>query len=367
MSFYLRKSVRVGPIRFNLSKSGIGISAGVKGFRVGSGPRGNYVHMGRGGLYYRATIPSVSRPRVPSFPNEEHTPAQPASITHDPLHEIESGDVLQMQDSSSAELLHELNSKRKMYLTWPYPIGLGILGSLVCSGSNVPGWLTAFIAVFALLLSLYLYHRDQLRRTTVLFYEMEPSVEQSYQALYDALDGILRCGAVWHIGAEGNVRDRKYHAGASTLVQRKAIRPTKGHPPYVKSNVTVPALPVGKQTLHFFPDRLLVFTANGVGAVSYDSLIVDISHTRFIEEERIPRDSEVVDHTWKYVNKNGGPDRRFKNNRQLPIVMYEQLHFGSSTGLNELVQLSKVGLGSKLSQAVEGIAICCQQSIQIRK
>ena len=37
MGFYLRKSVRVGPVRFNLSKSGIGMSTGIKGFRVGTG------------------------------------------------------------------------------------------------------------------------------------------------------------------------------------------------------------------------------------------------------------------------------------------------------------------------------------------
>jgi hypothetical protein len=58
MGFYLRKSIKVGPIRFNLSKSGVGVSAGVTGFRIGTGPRGNYVHMGRGGIYYRKTLPS---------------------------------------------------------------------------------------------------------------------------------------------------------------------------------------------------------------------------------------------------------------------------------------------------------------------
>jgi hypothetical protein len=31
----------------------------VPGFRVGAGPRGNYVHMGRHGLYYRASPPSA--------------------------------------------------------------------------------------------------------------------------------------------------------------------------------------------------------------------------------------------------------------------------------------------------------------------
>jgi hypothetical protein len=46
MGFYLRKSLRVGPVRFNLSKSGVGVSVGVTEFRFGTGPRGNYVHMG---------------------------------------------------------------------------------------------------------------------------------------------------------------------------------------------------------------------------------------------------------------------------------------------------------------------------------
>jgi hypothetical protein len=56
MSWYLKKSFRFGPIRFNLSKSGIGVSGGVKGFRVGTGPRGPYVHAGRGGIYYRKSF-----------------------------------------------------------------------------------------------------------------------------------------------------------------------------------------------------------------------------------------------------------------------------------------------------------------------
>jgi S-DNA-T family DNA segregation ATPase FtsK/SpoIIIE len=53
VSFSFRKSLKVGPFRVNFSKSGIGLSTGVKGFRVGTGPRGNYMSAGRGGLYYR--------------------------------------------------------------------------------------------------------------------------------------------------------------------------------------------------------------------------------------------------------------------------------------------------------------------------
>jgi len=41
MGIYLRKSFKVGPIRFNLSKSGLGVSLGVKGLRYGVRPDGS--------------------------------------------------------------------------------------------------------------------------------------------------------------------------------------------------------------------------------------------------------------------------------------------------------------------------------------
>src|SRR3954471_10100631 len=101
MGFYLRKSVNVGPLRFNLSKSGVGVSTGVRGLRFGAGPRGNYVHMGRHGIYYRATLPSTHAGASTPTP----TPIQPTPPPHvasDDLTEIRSGDLAAMVDSSSA-------------------------------------------------------------------------------------------------------------------------------------------------------------------------------------------------------------------------------------------------------------------------
>lgn len=53
MGFYIRKALLTGPVRVNLSKGGLGFSAGVTGARVGVNRQGVYVHGGRGGLYYR--------------------------------------------------------------------------------------------------------------------------------------------------------------------------------------------------------------------------------------------------------------------------------------------------------------------------
>src|SRR5258708_8088860 len=57
MGWYFRKSLNLGGgVRLNFSKSGVGVSGGVKGFRVSTGPRGTYVNIGGGGIYYREKI-----------------------------------------------------------------------------------------------------------------------------------------------------------------------------------------------------------------------------------------------------------------------------------------------------------------------
>src|SRR5207253_3150031 len=64
MAFYFRKSIGFGPFRFNLSKSGIGASFGVRGARISAGPRGTYISVGRNGFYYRQKIDSLSSRRL---------------------------------------------------------------------------------------------------------------------------------------------------------------------------------------------------------------------------------------------------------------------------------------------------------------
>jgi len=78
MGFYLRKGFNFGPLRVNLSKSGLGLSAGVTGARLGVSSQGRaYVHGGRHGLYYRKNLPtgskstSFSRGKISNSSHEE--------------------------------------------------------------------------------------------------------------------------------------------------------------------------------------------------------------------------------------------------------------------------------------------------------
>lgn len=70
MGFHLRKSFKCGPLRFNLSNSGIGVSAGVKGLRVGIDGKGrSYVGGGVGMLRYREYLGKGKSEIIPQSKN----------------------------------------------------------------------------------------------------------------------------------------------------------------------------------------------------------------------------------------------------------------------------------------------------------
>lgn len=350
MGFYIRKSLSFGPLRFNLSTFGVGVSAGVKGFRVGTGPRGIYVHAGRGGLYYRATLPNGPSRRRASAPSPVPQPERTAG----PLTDIESADVLSMVDVNSAGLVAELNEKHKMARFWPIVLTLGMLvlgaGMLVShAGLLTSGVMIGFLAVPAA-------YWDARRKTTVLFYDLETPVLPAVENLHAAFDSLRACARTWHIEAEGSSIDLKYTAGANTTIRRNAVRLTVSTPRYFKTNVPILSIPVGRQRLFLLPDRLLVYDSHGVGAVAYEALQFSVSQTQFVEGEGVPNDARVVNRTWRYVNKSGGPDRRFRENPELPIVLYEELSIRSSSGLNERLHFSRVGASTPFIAAVQQLA-----------
>lgn len=345
MAFYLRKSVRIGPLKFNLSKSGIGISTGIKGFRIGAGPRGNYIHAGRNGFYYRQTISSNDNSSL-------HTSDRIQTPDHVEMKEIDSEDILKLVDSNSEDLVNEINGKLKKLSFFPFLTATSLFALLILSSQLTP---TAFwLSLSATLpLLLFTFHYDKLRKTTVLLYDIDDDHLPSIQRLYEAFDGLRKIHSMWHIPSKGSVNDRKYHAGASTLVTRNKISISEKNPKFIKTNIPTPTIAVGKQSLIFLPDRLMIMEGKTVGAITYPNLKIRTRISLFIEEEQIPTDSKIVDRTWKYVNKKGGPDKRFKDNRELPIMEYEEIHLSSDQGVNELLLVSKFGAGSEFAKSIE--------------
>ena len=346
MGWFLRKSVSVGPFRFNLSGSGVGMSVGVKGFRVGSGPRGNYVHLGRGGVYYRHTFSSNEPQPRPAMPMLR------ISGTHEPLRELESAGVANIVDSSSEELLEEIRAKRRKLSLRPLAIAFSILLMFTALVAGVGIWTFGILAVLCAIGITVAGRRDRIAKTVVILYDFEPHVEAAFQRFTEWAQALASSARTWHVAASGHVYDRKYHAGASALVQRNVTTVRTAEPPFIRTNVPVLCIDAGRQTLYFLPDRLLVCGSSGVGAITYRSLEISASRQRFIESGGVPSDATVVDTTWQYVNKSGGPDRRFSVNPQIPICLYDELVLRTASGLHEVVQVSRSGIGDGFVAAV---------------
>lgn len=122
MGYYFRKSVRFGPLRFNFSKSGIGVSAGVKGARISTGPRGTYVHAGSHGFYYQQKIGSTFSPKYNNSANVR------PKIEDDT---IRSAEVSNLVSTSSAKIIQQINTQAKETRFAPYIAILSAVLSLV--------------------------------------------------------------------------------------------------------------------------------------------------------------------------------------------------------------------------------------------
>jgi len=188
--------------------------------------------------------------------------------------------------------------------------------------------------------------------TVSLDYDLSSEGSQRFEALRDAFGAVASCSRVWSIPLERQEADWKRNAGVSKTVERTQISPRRANPLLVKSNAEFLQLPLGKETLYFTPDAILVIAGAKVAAFRYGDVEIVSRPTRFVEDSAAPSDTQVVGETWRFLNRNGGPDRRFNNNRKLPICLYGEIDFKSASGLNERIHCSRVDVSEEFASAV---------------
>jgi hypothetical protein len=335
MGWYLRKSFGFGPVRLNLSKSGIGYSLGVRGARIGVGPRGNYIRLGRGGVYYQKYF-STTGP----LSTNRGTPIVPAVDVPAPGTPVTTAHVSELRDSTSQSLLSEIQQKHAKTRLAPLEAVLATILIMGLSIANVSLWIVVPVVMVLAIGHGLLARRDFAEKRVVLNYDLDADARAHYVELMKAIQEFSSSSRIWRITSRQLGVDRKYHGGADTLLDKKAVSVLLRLPSGFQTQIAVWALPLSDQVIYFFPDRVLVYEGSQVGAVGYEALTVALGQTRFVEEDAVPPDAQIVDRTWRYVNKNGTPDRRFANNRQLPVVLYAQLGVTSRSGLNIVLESS---------------------------
>ncbi len=213
-------------------------------------------------------------------------------------------------------------------------------------------------AVTVLAAYAYLARLDKKRMTLEINYEFTDDLAQVHSDFLKAFGQICASKKVWQYLHSERVNDRRRNAGAGNSVTRVAIggvslnRKPSAH---LVTNVSIPYLGLRNTELYFFPERLVIRRNGQFASVFYKNLHLTSREPYFIEDGSVPSDATIVGHTWQYVNKNGSPDRRFSNNRQIPQCLYSQYIFCSHTGIYEIVTTSKQGVLDLFTRYVAAI------------
>ncbi len=251
---------------------------------------------------------------------------------------IPTANAASLVDERSEKILADINETVSLpsSLRILVPIAIATLVASVFVDPSMP----FIMAALWLGPLIYAANFDRKARTYALLFELDPAAESRFRAMNDTLAQFARAHQLWRVAANAYTGDWKRNAGAQTLVDRKVSSVRQVAPPFISTNVKPWCINAGDQHLYFLPDRLYVFQRGRYGAVEYDTLNVDFSLDTFIESGFVPPDAPVVSTTYQYVNKNGTPDRRFSNNRQIPVVQYGRVMISSPDGLNIHLQVS---------------------------
>ncbi|SDD58406.1 hypothetical protein [Niabella drilacis] len=180
---------------------------------------------------------------------------------------------------------------------------------------------------------------EQLRLSVI---NLEIDTEDIYFELYhnikDAFQLLKRSKKKWDFTSSRATNRVAERTSAANTITRSEIELTERKLPILNTDAAAFCIHnINGGDIYFFPAFMIVYESKeNFALIDYTDAAIEFSVTRFIEDEQVPDDSEIVGRTWFKVNKDGSPDRRFANNYQIPIVEYGQLRIQSATGVNEL-------------------------------
>ena len=315
MGLRMRKSINLGGgLRVNISKSGIGYSWGVPGYRI--------TKTATGKTRKTYSIPGTGLSYVEE--NGKNKPPKATSFSESKVENekvLDSGEIAEYQGVEYQELLEGIKNFKK----WNRLSTILILTLLL---SPIPVFALSGIIGIAL----KIYVRKNL--AIAMNYSFDNESRANYEEMKDNWNKHNTSKSLWQLTTSVSTSKQKYHAGATNLVERKKIKISEKCPIFFKSETKYITLHLKNEDLILMPDKVLVIKGKEVGAISYEEVSIKGSEYRFIEQEKVPADAEIIDHTWTKVNKDGSPDKRFKGNRKLPICRYGLIQLTTNSGMD---------------------------------
>jgi hypothetical protein len=198
--------------------------------------------------------------------------------------------------------------------------GLWTLIDLVGQFSLTVG--TLKLVLFLILMAMgYIY---KTKRTKVFIgYVLAPEAEVKLKEILRAFAILRRCNGVWAFQVQANTNDKqwKYNGGGLFSIAKLPIAIFNRPIPNIETNIKVCGVAYNQMAIYFLPEKLLVINGTKISHVPYNLLGISPTHMEYVETQgHVYADSLILERRWKYINRDGSPDRRFKANHQVPLV-----------------------------------------------
>ncbi len=179
--------------------------------------------------------------------------------------------------------------------------------------------------------------QEQLHLTTVAT-EINLDLEQAepYYRMRDTFAQLSESQKVWNILTEKAIDRIAERSSANTVVTRTPVPLSLNTCELIQWDQKVPHLPnrTGGD-MYIYPGFILYRASKQAFAlIDFHDVTLRSVSTQFTEAEPVPSDAQVVGHAWAKCNKDGTPDRRFRDNYQIPVALYGTLLFTSREGLD---------------------------------
>ncbi|MBR4789290.1 MAG: DUF4236 domain-containing protein [Treponema sp.] len=351
MGFRFRKSINLGNgFRVNLSKSGFGYSWGIPGYRntITSKGRNRKTYSIPGtGLSFVEESGSRNRHSTNTYNSTNNSIRKTESGTlydandYSAMENIESSDIKKMQPVEYKKILNQITLR--ILLNKLTTLMLPIFLLYFVYEKNI---LFLIVSGCGLLFKIILHIFCKIK----VFYDFEDDYEDSFREYVNAWKDLSKSHKIFQIPLKASIQNSKNMYGAKQALERIHLSIRFKAPWYLKTNINIPVLYFKKNTIILFPEKVLIIGKIKAGAINQKDVEFDFFENGFVESDFKPKDSEFIQYQWIHPNKNGGPDRRFKNNRQLPVYNYGFIDISSNNGLNQRIMVTNNKICMRLSE-----------------
>lgn len=243
--------------------------------------------------------------------------------------------------------MQELSSKAARLQHWKIVAPICVV-VVIATGLSI--W-----SLMALIIIALTFLSDKIFSTTILCFTMNRQSEINYEKFQNSFKQITKSNAIWRLKSKKYLSSIKQNAYAVSNVDREILTAEFSGLPNVLSNIQFPVLKTNAISYYFAPAYLLYQNNGKFASIPYSNLKLSQGSLRFVETESVPNDAKIVGSTWKFVNLSGRPDKRYNNNPEYPVVLYDQLDLTDSANIHLEILLSRLELLPSFTELLQGL------------